>query len=76
MSLAAFIGVALEKFGTTVQQFKEDYFRNAYRYYYSIKGSKELGPQSIFRYDKDGKEKNIAISALSKTGTIISIPHL
>ena len=27
-------------------------------------------------YDKDGKEKNIAISALSKTGTIISIPHL
>ena len=57
MSLAAFIGVALEKFGTTVQQFKEDYFRNAYRYYYSIKGSKELGPQSIFRYDKDGKEK-------------------
>ena len=57
MSLAAFIGVALDKFGTTVQQFKEDYFRNAYRYYYSIKGSKELGPQSIFRYDKDGKEK-------------------
>ena len=57
MSLAAFIGVALEKFGTTVQQFKEDYFRVAYRYYYSKAGYKALAPQSKFNKDKDGKEK-------------------
>ena len=57
MSLAAFIGVALEKFGTTVQQFKEDYFRFAYRYYYSKEGYKALAPQSKFNIDKDGKEK-------------------
>lgn len=57
MSLAAFIGVALEKFGTTVQQFKEDYFRVAYRYYYSKEGYKALAPQSKFNIDKDGKEK-------------------
>lgn len=57
MSLAAFIGVALEKFGTTVQQFKEDYFRAAYRYYYSKEGYKALAPQSKFNIDKDGKEK-------------------
>lgn len=57
MSLAAFIGVALEKFGTTVQQFKEDYFRVAYRYYYSKEGYKALAPKSKFNIDKEGKEK-------------------
>lgn len=57
LSLVAFIGVALEKFGTTVQQFKEDYFRAAYRYYYSKAGYEALAPQSKFNKDKDGKEK-------------------
>ena len=57
LSFAAFIGVALEKFGTTVQQFKEDYFRVAYRYYYSKAGYEALAPQSKFNQDEDGKEK-------------------
>ena len=35
MGLVAFVGVALEKLGTTVQQAKVSLFRKAYRYYYS-----------------------------------------
>ena len=46
MSVVAFIGVALEKFGTSMQNFKMDYFRWAYRYYYSIDGYHVMGPQS------------------------------
>ena len=57
MSLAAFIGVALEKFGTTVQQSKEDYFRFAYRYYYSKESLDAIAAQSKFSKDKDGKFK-------------------
>lgn len=57
MSLVAFIGVALEKFGTTMQQLKEDYFRFAYRYYYSKESLDVIGAQSKFSKDKDGKFK-------------------
>ena len=35
MGLSAFIGVALDKLGTTVQEAKVNLFRKAYRYYYS-----------------------------------------
>ena len=35
MGLAAFVGVALDKLGTTVKEAKVNLFRKAYRYYYS-----------------------------------------
>lgn len=57
MSLVAFIGVALEKFGTAVQEFKLDYFRAAYRYYYSLEGYRALAPDSRYNKDINGKDK-------------------
>lgn len=57
MSLVAFIGVALEKFGTTVQEFKMDYFRSAYRYYYSMEGYRALSPDSRYNNDVNGNAK-------------------
>ena len=57
MSLVAFIGVALEKFGTTVQEFKADYFRTAYRYYYSMEGYRALSPDSRYNNDVNGNAK-------------------
>ena len=57
MSLVAFIGVALEKFGTTVQEFKMDYFRSAYRYYYSMEGYRALSPDSRYNNDVNGTAK-------------------
>ena len=57
MSLVAFIGVALEKFGTTVQEFKADYFRTAYRYYYSMEGYRALGSDSRYNNDVNGNAK-------------------
>ncbi len=57
MSLVAFIGVALEKFGTAVQNFKMDYFRSAYRYYYSMEGYRALSPDSRYNKDINGKDK-------------------
>lgn len=57
MSLVAFIGVALEKFGTAVQDFKMDYFRSAYRYYYSMEGYRALSPDSWYNTDVNGKTK-------------------
>ena len=57
MSLVAFIGVALEKFGTAVQDFKMDYFRSAYRYYYSMEGYRALSPDSRYNTDVNGKTK-------------------
>lgn len=57
MSLVAFIGVALEKFGTTVQEFKMDYFRSAYRYYYSMAGYNALSPDSRYNNDAQGTAK-------------------
>ncbi len=57
MSLVAFIGVALEKFGTTIQEFKADYFRTAYRYYYSMEGYRALSPDSRYNNDVNGNAK-------------------
>lgn len=48
MGIAAFIGVALEKFGTMVSQAKLDYGRAMYRYYYSKAGSEVCAPVSSF----------------------------
>ena len=55
MSLVAFIGVGLEKFGTMVNERKVDLFREAYRYYYSLPGYRELGSDSRFNMNSDGK---------------------
>lgn len=38
MAVVAFIGVALNKFGTAVQDFKLNYLRRAYNFYYSKEG--------------------------------------
>ena len=54
MCLVAFIGVALEKFGTMVNERKVDLFRAAYRYYYSMNGYMALGPDSQFNNNGDG----------------------
>lgn len=55
MCLVAFVGVALEHFGTTVQEYKIDYYRAAYKYYYSIEGYNKVGQQSYFKEDLTGK---------------------
>ena len=57
MSLVAFIGVVLEKFGTGVQNYKMDYFRTAYRYYYSMEGYNALSPDSRYNNDAQGTAK-------------------
>ena len=55
MCLVAFVGIALEHFGTTVQEYKIDYYRAAYKYYYSIEGYNKVGQQSYFKEDLTGK---------------------
>ncbi len=45
MSLAAFIGVALEKFGTMVAEYKIDRLREGYRIYYRKEGAEITGKQ-------------------------------
>lgn len=45
MSLAAFIGVALEKFGTMVAEYKLDRLREGYRIYYRKEGAEITGKQ-------------------------------
>ena len=55
MCLVAFVGVALEHFGTTVQEYKIEYYRAAYKYYYSIEGYNKVGQQSYFKEDPNGK---------------------
>lgn len=55
MCLVAFVGVALEHFGTTVQEYKIEYYRAAYKYYYSIEGYNKVGQQSYFKEDLTGK---------------------
>lgn len=39
----AFVGIALEKFGTKMQERKKDYIRGVYRLYYSEKGNEIAG---------------------------------
>lgn len=61
MGCVAFIGIALNKFGTMMQEQKLDMLRVAYRYYYSDAGYKECGswsylkdkPHSYYRTKKD-----------------------
>ncbi|MGM9762398.1 MAG: C10 family peptidase [Candidatus Cryptobacteroides sp.] len=55
MSLAAFVGVALEKFGTMVAQYKLDRLREAYRIYYRKEGATYTGKQ-MYRSAKDWYE--------------------
>ena len=57
MSMVAFIGIALEKFGTDMQNTKTDYFRAAYQYYYSMAGYEFLRGRSSYANDKNGKLK-------------------
>lgn len=57
MCMVAFIGVALDKFGTYIQDIKMDYFRRAYRYYYSLEGYEANRALTKFKYDAQGKEK-------------------
>ena len=57
MSMVAFIGIALEKFGTDMQNAKTDYFRSAYSLYYSMAGYEMLGGRSSYANDKNGKRK-------------------
>lgn len=57
MSMVAFIGVALDKFGTYIQDIKMDYFRRAYRYYYSLDGSVANRADSKFNKDAQGRDK-------------------
>lgn len=57
MCMVAFIGVALEKFGTFVQSSKMDYFRAGYRYYYSMDGYNKLLGRSSFGQDQQGQLK-------------------
>jgi hypothetical protein len=49
----AFIGIALEKLNTTVQEHKRDMFRAAYRYYYSQRGYDAIGGHSSYKADKN-----------------------
>ena len=49
----AFIGIALEKLNTRVQEHKRDMFRAAYRYYYSQRGYNAIGGHSSYKADKN-----------------------
>ncbi len=49
----AFIGIALEKLNTTVQEHKRDMFRAAYRYYYSMAGNSALQADSKFPKNRE-----------------------
>ena len=53
MGCVAFIGVALNKFGTMVQQRIHDLGYNAYHYYYSKRGKMDANVSSIYRSPKD-----------------------
>ncbi len=55
MGCVAFIGIALNKFGTTVQLYKTEYYRAAYKYYYSKAGYEAVGTDSKFENDLTGK---------------------
>jgi len=50
MAGVAFIGIALNKFGTTIQNATREYFREAYHYYYSKAGYDDLNGFSKY-YD-------------------------
>lgn len=48
MGLAAFIGVALDKLGTTVHELKKEQLSQAYRFYYTPEGQGAVGNQSAY----------------------------
>lgn len=48
MGMAAFIGVALEKLGTTVHELKKEQLSQAYRFYYTPEGQGAVGNQSAY----------------------------
>ena len=48
----AFIGIALDKLYTSVMDHKRDMFREAYRYYYSMKGFNDLIGSSSYKVDE------------------------
>ena len=48
----AFIGIALDKLYTSVMEHKVDMFREAYRYYYSMKGFNDLIGSSNYKVDE------------------------
>ncbi|MBO7069011.1 MAG: C10 family peptidase [Bacteroidaceae bacterium] len=58
MSMAgvAYIGIALNKFGTTIPQNTREYFREAYHYYYSKAGYDDLS--SFSKYHDNNPELN------------------
>lgn len=53
MGCVAFIGVALNKFGTMVQERMHDLAYNAYHYYYSKRGKMDADVKSNYRSPKD-----------------------
>ena len=48
MGMAAFIGVALEKLGTTVHEMKKEQLNRAYGFYYTPEGQGAVGNQSAY----------------------------
>ena len=48
MGMAAFIGVALEKLGTTVHEMKKEQLSRAYGFYYTPEGQGAVGNQSAY----------------------------
>lgn len=53
MGCSAFIGIALDKLNTTVQEHKRDLFRAAYRYYYSKAGNAWCQSNSRYPVNRD-----------------------
>ena len=53
MGMVAFIGIALEKFGTMVAERKYDLYNEIYRYFYSRRGKNDQDVQSCYRSAKD-----------------------
>jgi len=53
LGMVAFIGVALEKLGTTVAERKHDLFNEIYRYFYSKRGRDDEDVRSCYRSAQD-----------------------
>ena len=53
MGTVAFIGIALDKLNTSVQEHKRDMFRAAYRYYYTKAGNRALQADSKYPMNQE-----------------------
>ena len=53
MAMVAFIGIALDKFGTKVAESKYDKYSKIYRYFYSRRGKNDPDVRSCYRSAKD-----------------------